>query len=125
VNTDGGVALSSQFQQALSINDSNTETLLESEYAFGGGVGINNGTGGATRSQSWHTRSTGAASTNTGINGNRYGRPSANSNTGTAHTITSSIAERSDVSGEIRSNGWARINAYQPPTYGTPGILVS
>lgn len=119
-NTGGGVSLSSQFQ-ALSVNGSNTDTLLEFEYAYEGGAG----NGGAVRSQSWHTRSTGAASTNTGTNGNRYGCPSATSNAGTAHTITSSIAERSDVSGEIHPDGWARIPAYRAPQEGTRDIVVS
>jgi hypothetical protein len=103
----GGVALSQDFQRSLSIHGSVDETLIESEYAYpavGHGNGSSAGDGWHdVRANSWHTKSTGTATT-----ANQYGNRSVMSRTGTQHTYASSVAERSDAGG-VRPNGWAKI----------------
>jgi hypothetical protein len=113
----------------MRITGSVDENLIDSEYAqsttgSAQNVGGRNGSGIAesqVNSSSWHTKSTGPRSANSGFDPRRYGHPSTTSNTGTARSFTSSVAERSFVS-EIRPHGWAKIKAYKPegPLSGGP-----
>ncbi|KAF2830254.1 hypothetical protein CC86DRAFT_379695 [Ophiobolus disseminans] len=123
-NSEGGIALSHDFQHGMDLTGSVTDSLIGSEYsAFpvrGSGAGANGG-GGTRVTGSWQTGSTGPASASTtrsassGFNPNGYGRPSATSNAGTERSYRSSVAERS-AAPEVRPNGWAKIRAYQAPT---------
>jgi hypothetical protein len=103
----GGVALSQDFQRSLSINGSISETLIESEYAYSAVGNGNIGSAGDGWADvpvnSWHTKSTGTATT-----GNQYGNRSATSRAGTQYTYESGVAERSDASG-VRQSAWPKI----------------
>jgi DNA repair protein RAD7 len=107
---DGGIALSADFQKAMSMTGSADESLIDTEYSYTAALGKGNSDGWSEqRTKSWHTKSNAASSTNSGFNPNAY-RRSTTSIAGTSHSFASSVAERSDTS-EIRPNGWAKIRA--------------
>jgi hypothetical protein len=112
----GGVALSREFQRAMSINGSIPETLIETEYLLTGRAANGNADGWSeVHTKSWHTRSSGVGSASVGSssNANGQGHGKHASNSGTQHSYASTVAERSDDS-DLRPNGWAKIKAYKP-----------
>jgi hypothetical protein len=110
--------LASYHRRAESADGSGRETLIDTGSSNSGpGVNDEPDQWSEVRAKSWHTNSarSASASANSGFNPNKYGRPSASSNSGTQRTYASSVAERSDES-NIRPGGWAKIKAYRPPS---------
>ncbi|CAA9960296.1 Stc1 domain containing protein [Pyrenophora teres f. maculata] len=106
---DGGIALSTDFQRAMSVSGSADDSLIGTEYAYPAG-GNGDGDFSEPRTKSWHTKSIEVSSASSGFNPNAYGRQSTPSIAGSSQSFASSVAERSDTT-EIRSNGWAKIRA--------------
>ncbi|KAI1568401.1 Stc1 domain containing protein [Pyrenophora tritici-repentis] len=106
---DGGIALSTDFQRALSMSGSASDSLIDTEYAFPAG---RNGDGDSSepRTKSWHTKSIEVLSASSGFDPNAYGRRTTPSVSGSSRSFASSVAERSDTT-KIRPNGWAKIRA--------------
>lgn len=116
--------MSNHFQRNMSLNNGSvSDSLIDSEYAYP--TQVNNGNGSDVQSSSWRTGSSTAhgGSASSGFNLNAYGRP-ARSNAGTERTYASSMVEWSETS-EVRSNGWAKIKAYRPPSPPPGGFSAS
>lgn len=118
VTEDGGIALSADFQRAISLLGSADENLINSEYAHPAGQGRSSNDGWSeVHTKSWHTQSSRATSTTSTLSPNPQPR-SGTSIAGSARTFASSVAERSTTSG-LRPNGWAKI----PAAPGGPPIV--
>ncbi|RAQ99979.1 dna repair protein rad7 [Stemphylium lycopersici] len=116
---DGGIALSANFQQAMSISGSTEESLIDAGHAYTAGRGKNDDDSWSeVHTKSWHTQSNRAPSASSAFNPNAY-RRSATSVAGSSHSFASSVAERSTTS-EIRPNGWSKIRAAPRNPYVTP-----
>ncbi|KAH7075967.1 Stc1 domain-containing protein [Paraphoma chrysanthemicola] len=112
---DDGIKLPRQLQ-AMSINGSVPETLIDTEDSFYG-YGLNNNPHGDGRSEA-HSRSwyTSSAGTTNGVDKKRNGTATAISNAGTERTLPSTYAERS-VATSVGSNGsfYGALGPVRPP----------
>ncbi|KAF1829910.1 hypothetical protein BDW02DRAFT_592267 [Decorospora gaudefroyi] len=115
-NGAGHIALSEDFNRAISISSS---SLIDTDYAYPPAKNGNGDAWGEARTKSWHTQSNGPPSASSSFNPNAY-RSSPTSVTGSSRSFASSVAERSDTS-EMRSNGWAKIPA-APRNTGPPMV---
>ncbi|KAF1851643.1 uncharacterized protein K460DRAFT_38780 [Cucurbitaria berberidis CBS 394.84] len=123
---NGSIALT-QGLQAMSVSGSSNETAANSGYTYPSARDFKSGDDGnwtEVRTKSWHTESTGPASTSSGFNSNRYGKAPATSTTGPALTLVSGGAERSETS-ESRHNGWAKKSDIPRGSYNMGVSLVS
>ncbi|KAF2634989.1 hypothetical protein P280DRAFT_474087 [Massarina eburnea CBS 473.64] len=105
----GGIGLSRAFQHQMSMSPSNNVTLIEtkSEYNLGSEDEWQ-----SAQTRSWRTPSQNTPSTSSAFDVNKYGRPAPRSVSGSSHTWSSGVAERSEPDKTVYKNGWAKIKAY-------------
>lgn len=111
----GGIDLSEQFQQAMSVNGGVSDTLIDSEFSQKPANEPRLDTWSEVAgTRSWHTGTATSSSARSNFDPSRYGKPSAGSVSGSVHSFNSSIAERSQTGDdriEMR-NGFAKIKAH-------------